>query len=138
MSKIKLIINRLKHRDLQTLGSLLVYEDALLAFNCCSLELPDRDNQKSISRVDAGRYTGKRRWSEKYGDHIHIQDVEGRTLILIHFGNYYTQTEGCVLVGLGFYDINKDGYSDVTNSRAAMRQLMNFLPQEFDIIINDY
>ena len=133
-----IVINRLEHTETQTLGSLHLYRGPLHVFQCYSLELPDLNNQKKISRIPEGKYTGIRRWSEKYGDHIHITEVEGRSMILIHYGNYYTQTEGCVLTGLGFYDINADGHKDVTHSRDAMKTLMNLVPQEFDIIINDY
>lgn len=134
---MKLVINRLDHTETQTLGSLLLYNGPLLIFSCYTLELPDKNNERNISRIPAGTYKGKRRWSDKYLNHIHILDVPDRDLILIHNGNYYTQTEGCALVGTGLYDINEDGEKDVTNSKTALKTLMSLVPQYFDIIIHD-
>jgi len=53
-----------------------------------------------------------------------LQDVEDRTEILVHSGNYYTDILGCILIGTDLQDINGDGYLDVINSRVAMNNLM--------------
>ena len=75
--------------------------------------------------------------SQKFGFHIHLLDVEERSLILIHAGNYYTQTEGCILVGFGMRDINGDNRYDTTDSRRFLNEMLYILPDEFNILIID-
>ena len=102
-----------------------------------ALELPDRGNHKSISCIPLGSYKCVLRWSQKYEWHYHVKDVPGRSLILIHFGNYYTDTRGCILVDNAFKDINKDGYRDVTSSKKTMKRILAFMPKEFELTILD-
>lgn len=132
------VINRLKDNDhSQTLGHFILYDDMDVAMHCKVLELPDLDNQKRVSRIPAKVYRCKKRWSQKYGWHYHVLDVEGRTWILIHFGNYKKDTLGCILPGSDFLDINGDGHLDVTNSKNTMALLISKAPEEFTLIIND-
>ncbi len=133
--KAKLI--RLKQEEKQTLSKLLFFDDVELVYSSKALELPDRENMNSISRIPNGTYTCKLRYSEKYRWHYHVQDVENRSLILIHFGNYYTDTRGCILVGKSFNDINKDGFRDVTSSKKTMKEILAIAPEEFQLKIID-
>jgi hypothetical protein len=68
-----------------------------------------------------------------------IQSVPGRSEILIHPGNYVSgsvvDSQGCILPGLYFTDINADGGIDVAESRRAMDLLMFALPDNFDLFI---
>ena len=82
------------------------------------------------SCIPCGFYTIKKRWSFRHGNHLHILDVAGRSLILIHVGNFNFQTTGCVLVGTGLKDINNDGQIDTINSKLAMKKLLALLPLE--------
>ncbi len=132
--KAKLI--RLVQEEKQTLSDLFFYDDDVnLLLSVKALELPNRGNQKGISRVPAGKYTCVRRWSEKFGWHYILKDVPNRDFILIHFGNYYTDIRGCILVGNDFKDLNKDGYRDVTSSRKTMKRVLEIAPQEFELLI---
>ncbi len=133
--KAKLI--RLKQEEKQTLSKLLFFDDVELVYSSKALELPDRENRNSISRIPNGTYKCKLRYSEKYRWHYHVQDVENRSLILIHFGNYYTDTRGCILVGKSFNDINRDGYRDVTSSKKTMKEILSIAPEEFELKILD-
>jgi hypothetical protein len=136
MGKAKLI--RLVQEEVQTLGQFLFFDAALnIIFKCKVLELPDRNNQKSISRILAGKYKCVLRYSVTYGWHYHVLDVKGRTLILVHFGNYYLDTEGCLIVGNNFTDINKDGYRDVTSSRKTLKKMLAIVGNEFELLIVD-
>lgn len=127
-------ITLLRHSDdgKQTLGTLRVKDHSFF-----TLELPWRNNAPKISCVPPGKYKVVKRYSTKYGHHFHLTDVQGRSYILIHSGNYYTQILGCILVGLGLQDINHDGLKDVTGSKAALEKLNELLPNEFILnIIN--
>lgn len=134
---MKAILNRLYENEKQTLGRLYLYDGIHEVFTCCTLELPDKGNQNSISRICGGAYQVKRRYSHKHGWHYHIQDVEGRSLILFHKGNYYTQIEGCVLVGTDFRDINNDDEADVVNSGVAMETFLSIAGEGFELVINE-
>lgn len=134
--KAKLI--RLVQEEKQTLSSLLFFDDDVnLLLSVKALELPDRDNQRSISRIPAGRYTCKLRYSRKYKWHFILEDVPNRDYILIHFGNYYRDTRGCIIVGNNFRDIDNDGYRDVTSSKKIMKRILAIAPKEFELIIVD-
>ena len=89
-----------------------------------TIELPDLNNIRKKSCIPEGTYKVTARTSEKYGQHLHINDVPDRDLILMHNGNFISQTEGCVLVGDGHTDINRDGIIDVTNSKATLKKLV--------------
>jgi len=132
MKKIKLF--RTQEDDRQTLGSFILA--GLLKIS--TLELPWKGNKKFISRIQEGIYIVKRRWSLKHGFHFIIKDVEGRTWILFHSGNYYKNTKGCILVGLGIKDINQDGFMDVIDSKKALKSMRFYLPKRFELEIVDY
>lgn len=104
-------------------------------FICYTLELPWLNNQRRISCIPKGEYTVVKRYSPKYKNHFHILEVENRDWILIHIGNYHTDTLGCILPGLGLVDINGDGIKDVTSSGKAMNLLNKKLPSEFKLEI---
>lgn len=134
---MKAVLNRLAHESEQTLGEMNFYQEVKNVFSCKILELANKDNQRSISRIPAGKYICVLRWSQKYKWHYHVTNVEGRTLILIHFGNYYTDTRGCLLAGNSFTDINRDGFRDVTSSKKTMKRMLAIAPKEFELTIID-
>lgn len=131
------VINRLERGCKQTLGRFYLYNGTDEIFSCVTLELPNRGNERNISNICGGEYTCKLRHSKKYGWHYQVTNVDGRDLILIHFGNYYTNTRGCILFGKDFADINKDGVKDITSSKSTIKAFMNVAPKEWKLIINE-
>jgi hypothetical protein len=131
MARAKLI--RLHESNVQTLGHLLIYEGITKVFDCMTLELADKDNQRSVSRIPAGTYWVEKHNSPKFGKSFWVKDVPGRSEILIHVGNFYRDTRGCVLAGDGFEDIDKDGLTDVTNSKKTINKLYEVLPDRFQL-----
>tara|TARA_R110002126_G_scaffold92507_2_gene219527 strand:+ start:4050 stop:4469 length:420 start_codon:yes stop_codon:yes gene_type:complete len=131
-------LNRLNDNDpIQTLGHFVVYENYEVLLDLRAVELPDNGNKFRVSRIPARWYWCELRYSTKYGWHFHVLDVEDRTWILIHIGNYYTDTTGCIIVGNNFADINKDGHIDVTSSGKTMRRLLEVMPKRFKLFIQD-
>ena len=130
-----LLIERYDHGTKQTLGRLFALENGQAVYNCHTLELPWKNNAFQVSCIPPGTYKVVKRYSEKFKNHFHITDVTGRTYILIHSGNYYTDILGCILVGKGLADINKDGLKDVTQSRNALADLLALMPNEFELKI---
>lgn len=135
---IRATMNRKSQNNLQTLGELKIQDNDQEIFTCKTLELPWKNNSQNISCIPAGKYRVIKRFSDQYQHHFHILNVPGRSMILIHTGNYYSQTKGCILVGTAISDINSDGIQDVTSSKLAMSKLNQILPDKFEISIEDH
>jgi len=133
---MKAVITREKLQEAQTLGTLVLKDDeGNKLFSCKTLELPWLDNKRNESCIPLGDYKVAPRQSARYNKHYHIQDVPGRSFVLIHIGNFNTQTKGCILVGEKLADINADGYKDVTSSKATLKKLLALAPGGFDLEI---
>jgi hypothetical protein len=128
---MKITLKRLSDDGVQTLGILTNVTGKVYQ----TLELAWKKNAKQISCIPKGIYKVRKRTSAKYGEHFHILNVPNRDFILCHHGNYHTDILGCILVGKGLLDINKDGRLDVTGSRQAMKELLSTLPKEFELEI---
>lgn len=131
---MELLIERINDSRTQTIGKLFVLETGgCVKYSCDTLELPWKDNQRNISCIPEGEYEVEKRFSAKFKNHFHITNVPGRSYILIHIGNYYTDIRGCVLVGSGLSDINGDGHRDVINSGDTLADLLGLMPNRFKL-----
>jgi hypothetical protein len=119
----------------QTTGCLSIYDEDTEVLQVKSLELPYLENHKDISCIPPGEYKCERITSVKFGLCFIVKDVPGRSGILFHSGNFTTDTEGCILPGLRFVDINLDGNIDVSDSLKALGMMLHILPIKFDLII---
>ena len=132
------VISR-KYGEKQTTGSLVVFDDDRVVLTLKTLELPYLENQNDVSCIPEGIYRAYKLHSLKFGDCIHLIDVPNREGILIHRGNFAAgekvDTKGCILVGMGFSDINGDGNIDVYESTKAMNLLNNALPKMLKIYV---
>lgn len=63
-----------------------------------TLENPKRSSNVD-NRIPAGVYKCKPYSGTKYKDVFEVQNVPNRSAILIHWGNFESDTEGCILVG---------------------------------------
>tara|TARA_R100001463_G_scaffold26997_1_gene62809 strand:+ start:4016 stop:4477 length:462 start_codon:yes stop_codon:yes gene_type:complete len=141
---IKIKLDR-HYREKQTLGSAYIEGDeGNILFSFKTLELPWRGNERNISCIPEGTYKVVRRHSQKYKDHLWITGVEGRSLILIHWGNYAgsinprtgtPDIRGCILVGSKYGDINGDGITDILSSKPTFKALMHIVPEEMELEI---
>jgi hypothetical protein len=129
------VLIRTEESEEQTLGTLFIFDGLDPIFECCTLELPYKENQRNISSIPTGRYEVQPRNSAKYGDHFLVKNVNFRDYILIHEANYYTQLKGCIAVGENFYDINKDQVTDITSSRKTKKKLLAAAPEGFELFI---
>lgn len=134
---IAIRLTREASNEKQTPGSLEIVESDQVIFACKTLELPWKGNQRNISCIPVGTYTVEKRFTPTRGDHFHILNVPGRSSILIHSGNYYSHTLGCVLVGEKFSDVNKDGFLDVVSSKLTLNKMNDILPKRFIITIEN-
>jgi len=129
------VLIRLKDNGRQTLGNLQIFDGLVRVLQCNTLEPAWEDNIRNVSCIPDGSYVVTRRRSKKFGEHFHILDIAERDYILIHSGNFRADTSGCVLVGRDFVDINGDGELDVTNSKATLETLLDYLPESFRLDI---
>ena len=137
---MKIIIIRTHQNENQTIGQgFLIDNSGQKLASFCTLELPDLHNEVKISCIPIGTYKVIKRYSEKYGNHFWVQNVKGRTMILIHAGNYATQTKGCILIGADHGYLNNDNILDIVNSKMAMNVLNAISPISFKLqIINGW
>lgn len=100
-----------------------------------------RDNNVQVSCIPEGIYRCVAHNWERSEEFIYdrvwrLTKVEGRTGILIHWGNTHVNTMGCILVGQTLGQIN--GMPAVLNSRLAIDELRGILGQRpFDIEITN-
>lgn len=120
--KALLVRQRQISSDKQTCGRfIMISEIGDIVMQCASLELPWLDNEKNISCIPSGIYAVEKVDSPKFGQGtFHIKNVPNRSSILIHPGNFTRQIKGCVLLGDKFTDLDKDGITDVVNSKATV------------------
>ena len=115
---VNLLIIRDTFTDVSIIGKLFIDGEWM----CDTLELPYKDNQRSISSIPAGNYKVRLRYPKDAATreylHLLIEDVKDRSYILFHRGNSAKDTRGCVLVGIG----RKQDF--VHNSTLAMDLLM--------------
>lgn len=131
-----LILKRDIESPIQTQGTLTLRDKhGSKVFECFTLELPWLNNQVAASSIPKGEYRLLHRRSPKYGDHLHVLDVPGRSYILIHPANFVSQLRGCIAVGEKRMDINGDGVPDITNSRKALERLLPLVQNGDKLII---
>ena len=89
-------IRRTCFTEKSTIGTLTIDEE----FECFSLELPWRENQKKISCIPVGKYKVLMEYSLRFKRLLpELKGVPGREEIKIHVANYPHEIEGCIAVG---------------------------------------
>ena len=98
---INLLLIRNTFSKKSTVGELFLNGERI----CDTLENPWQDNQRNISCIPEGVYPVRLRLPRESAtrDYLHllVQEVPNRDFILVHRGNFPSQTQGCLLVGLG-------------------------------------
>lgn len=98
----------------------LWHNDALLSY---CIELPWRDNMRSISCIPEGRYKLVKRYSTKFKNHLHVLDVRDRSFILLHPANVALRDlRGCISPVLQLTGVGSGG-----QSRVAMQRLLDLV-----------
>lgn len=99
-----------------------------------TLELPWKDNKPRISCVPDGDYKVISHVSPKFGKCWWLQDVPGRSEILIHQANVASELLGCIALGLSSGQLK--GKPAVLSSRNAMAYLRDVIGNKaFDLTI---
>ncbi len=115
---MELILNRTYH-SLGTNG-LMTWESQLVTF---TIELPYRNNLTRLSCIPEGRYPLQKRYSERFGYHLHVCNVPNRSLILFHPANdALSELQGCIAPVSRITGIGTGGHS-----RKAMKKLTDLV-----------
>lgn len=134
---ISLILQREIQDERASMGRLFTKNGDSEIHFLFTLENPWLANQPNISCIPAGDYVCRRVISPKYGETFEVTDVDGRTHILFHWGNYPSNTQGCILVGTS----HAPEVPAVWNSRAAHAEFMDKFNgvDEFELtVLNPY
>jgi hypothetical protein len=138
LQKVKMAIRK-NTEDKDTSANLLIIRDTFTAksiigklycngeFMAHTLELPWKNNQKSVSCIPEGRYKCRVRLARESAtrDYVHllVQDVKDRSYILFHYGNFPSDTRGCILTGTH----RAQTPDKILESRIAHPYLMNYI-----------
>lgn len=99
-----------------------------------SMERPWKDNKNDESCIPAGLYRLKKRVSPivdktsggEFKEGWEVTDVQGRTFIMFHVGNYVRNSNGCVLIGTKIAVHDTEGFM-VTSSKSAFKEFMDVI-----------
>jgi hypothetical protein len=124
--------------DQGTLGVACVNGDTFV-----SLELPWRENNRSVSCIPPGIYLCTLITSKKYGEVYYVNDVPNRSGILIHAGNFAgdlhkglrSDSKGCIL--LGNTQGSLGGQQCILESRKALKRFMQVMCRK-DFLLEIY
>jgi len=130
---MKTVLSR-EYGPKQTRGCFYIFDGDRSILNVKTLELPDKGNAQNVSCIPPGVYPLEKITRPNGEIALHIKGVPGRSEILMHPGNFASgskvDTQGCVLPGLWFVDINEDGNLDVGDSKKAMDLVLRVLPNK--------
>lgn len=134
----------------RTLGSWYSPQGGLI---CKVLELPWKNNERSVSCIPEGKYAVTKEKPIPKDDpttevdesggrifrpywHFRIHNVKNRSGILVHRGVIPKHSLGCQVVGARFKDFYTD-YPSLEDSAAKLQWMVDNLPDEFDLLIEE-
>lgn len=89
-----------------------------------TLERPWINNEKNISCIPLGEYETEYYKSPRFGETFVVK-VPGRRGIIIHAGNYVSDTRGCILLGQQItYNVPYQGARRLLYSRKAVNEFL--------------
>lgn len=136
---MKRIITLVRPRDCQgDRGTFGIFINGKVPF-AVSLELPWKDNKRNFSCIPPLSYACKLFNSDSRGEAYRIFDVPGRDSVLIHSGNFLSDTKGCVLIGESYEDIfnklTRRKESGIANSKKGLSELVNLCGKDFVLVV---
>lgn len=92
---------------------------------CFTIELPWKENRRTVSCIPEGVYEVIPRYSTKFNHHLLVKDVKNRNLILIHPANdALKELQGCIAPVTYLSGIGKG-----SQSRSVMQKLLSLVHQ---------
>lgn len=122
---------RIRETGVSTLGTLDLVEPGAESNDLIPcLEPTGLFNLPYISCIPEGEYPLRHHVSPTFGKCLIVEDVKDRENVLFHAGNFFTNTEACILPGMRFAYVNKDAQVDVQDSKAALDVIIDWVPAE--------
>ena len=96
---------------------------------CCTIELPWLENDHRVSCIPEGRYKLVRQYTEKFGTHFKVCNVQNRDGIFIHPANYaLRELEGCIapvtkITGEGQGSYSKEAFRKLMEQTAEVNPI---------------
>ena len=121
-------------RELPTgpgISGTLTWNGALLCYTLEPTDLAIKAGAYRVELTKSGRVEKGKLWSPRPPFLPELFNVPGREAIRIHSGNWYTDTEGCILVG------NKKALNAVFHSHDALTALVAIIVDPCGIEIKD-
>lgn len=128
---MKLTLTRIGTSENGTFGKLRDDNNSIPLVTC---ERPDNGNQP-MGCIPAGNYKVTPFNSPTKGHVFLVHDVPNRSMIEIHKGNTIADTEGCILVGMNFGNVN--GHAGVLSSGQALGLMLDKYSAGFDLEITE-
>ena len=117
----KVVLLNVQETDRSTLSYLFIFQGRKKIFESVAIQPPFIRNEIGKSRMYAGDFILKLEWSSRFNmDLWEVYGIHGRKEIKFHAMNYARQSNGCIGPGRYFYDIDKDGLTDVTQSKDTL------------------
>jgi len=132
----KCILLRNSQTSKQITGTLLLYDGwGNLLSMLRTIETPIITRDTVLPFLPKGKYNCIHHKSERYAKCVQIQGVAEFPLLLIHMGNYYWQSGGCMLIGQELRQLEQDSLADVVNSFPALTELLDTTFETFNLTI---
>ena len=127
----KVFILRDRENEKETTGLCIIRDETGKIWNWNTLELPDNNHDRNISRIPEGTYNCAYSYSPHFNKGTYeILNVPDRSNIRIHSANYFNELRGCIAIGKNLYDMNRDGELDLTESRKAIEEFETVLQKK--------
>ena len=121
---MELLIQRMKHDNVEVLGNFFLYDGDKLLMHGVTLEPIFDDGEPKIK-------LGKHRLINYFSAHFQTylwrfdtNKVEFDRAFLIHIGNFRANSDGCCLFGEGIANLDNDHELDITNSKSTVKRFM--------------
>lgn len=125
----------LRRFDMDDNNCLGVWRQDDIEFPLFTCELPWRHNAMLSSCVPRGVYILKPYLSSKFGQCFSVEQVAGRSEIRVHAGNTFTNTTGCILIGMAAGNLNKE--EAVLSSKQALNLLLSKIKEPRELHISE-
>lgn len=128
-------LKRLKSNSMGTLGIMTIDTIEI----CSTMELPwvdaehDGISDSNVSCIPDGVYFCKKIHSPTFGEVFEVQNVPGRSHILIHSANFQREIRGCIAVGMITGEQN--GQYCIYKSKVALSNLYRFLGDDSEFCL---
>lgn len=100
-----------------------------------TVEQPWRNNEPFKSCIPFGTYLCKLANHPKHGLKYELQDVPGRTAILIHVANTMDDVEGCIGLGDELGMVNNK-WAVMNSGNTLQKFMMETMPADFSLTIS--